>query len=305
MSTPVTLMDGGMGTSLRMRFPEKLTRDPLWSARMLLSDEGANEVVNLHGDFITAGSRVVTTNNYACVPLYLERAENLDLEALNALSVSLCERAIDRFAGSNDVKIAVSLPPLRQSYSTGERGGTLEEDMAVYDRIVRSTSHRADFYVVETVSTAWASVAPVLAAAKSGKKCLVSFSVSDEPEAYGNLRSGESVGVALDELAAAKAVPHGVLFNCAAQNSISKAVESLCAGITSETLPFPVQVAGAYANALKAIPKGWDHHRDGPTGDLTVTPEEYAATVDSWLASADAANAASGGGNAAVGFLAG
>ena len=74
----IMLLDGGIGQELVKR--NLSTKDPLWSARVLL--DNFELVKNLHIEFLNSGSTIITTNSYSCTPQRLKRF-NLENEFEN------------------------------------------------------------------------------------------------------------------------------------------------------------------------------------------------------------------------------
>ena len=70
----VKLLDGGMGREIKKNLRNF---DPvLWSASALI--EAPDLVIKTHRKFIDAGSDIITTNNYTCVPYVLKQKNILD-----------------------------------------------------------------------------------------------------------------------------------------------------------------------------------------------------------------------------------
>ena len=80
----IMLFDGGIGQELVKR--NLSTKDPLWSARVLL--DNFELVKNLHIEFLNSGSTVITTNSYSCTPQRLKRF-NLENEFIYPI-IKLC-----------------------------------------------------------------------------------------------------------------------------------------------------------------------------------------------------------------------
>ena len=80
----IMLLDGGIGQELVKR--NLSTKDPLWSARVLL--DNFELVKNLHIEFLNSGSTIITTNSYSCTPQRLKRF-NLENEFKNLQRLAL------------------------------------------------------------------------------------------------------------------------------------------------------------------------------------------------------------------------
>ncbi|CAJ1426442.1 unnamed protein product [Effrenium voratum] len=119
----VVLLDGGMGRELLNRgVPQEAG---LWSATSVAREQYHPEVVQLHLDFLRAGSRVLTTNNYACQPTYYQAAFESGWEEKllehTAHAVRLCQEAVRQFCAEDgvpreEVTILGCLPPLIESH---------------------------------------------------------------------------------------------------------------------------------------------------------------------------------------------
>ncbi|KAJ9471571.1 Methionine synthase [Diplonema papillatum] len=288
MATKVTILDGSMGTTLRQRYPERVAKDPLWSARLLVDDEGSAKVQQLHEDYTAAGADIITANNYACVPVYTAHAPELSFEDLTVRAVKIAREAAKK--AGRPVKVAASLPPLRQSYSTTEGSLPRSADLDTYRKIVAAADPLADLYIIETIAAGWAAEAPLAAAKPTGKPVYASYTVHDDTPT-GCLRSGETLKEALSVFSPDGPTPDGVLFNCSTPTGQSAALAALLSGIAEGSFPFEIRRCGAYANAFAPIPKGWNHHTDGHPPDVPVPVEEYTRTVKGWLELLDAHNA--------------
>ena len=66
----VVLLDGGVGQEITRR-STRAEPHPLWS--IMVMREEPQTVVDVHRDFLMAGARVLTMNNYAATPIRLAR----------------------------------------------------------------------------------------------------------------------------------------------------------------------------------------------------------------------------------------
>eukprot|EP01059_Diplonema_ambulator_P035953 TRINITY_DN871_c0_g2_i1.p1 TRINITY_DN871_c0_g2~~TRINITY_DN871_c0_g2_i1.p1 ORF type:complete len:327 (+),score=101.36 TRINITY_DN871_c0_g2_i1:48-983(+) len=271
MTATVTIMDGGMGSALRMRFPEKLTRDPLWSARLLTTPEGMTEVQKLHEEYIDAGAEYITTNNYACVPLYLDTTKEFSCVELTHRAVNLARAAVDKKGAGS---VILSLPPLRQSYSPEVT--PLEEAHAFYNQIVREVSHKVDLIMAETVSATANAQAPCEVAEKEGRPLLLSFTVNDLNN--GSLRSGECISDAVRFLDEKRLKHKGILINCSTPHATTPALAKL---LESD---HQAEIVGCYPNSFKPIPADWNHHKDGPPKPDDLAIPEFVGSCKKWYA---------------------
>ena len=262
----VILLDGGVGRELKRRGVE--VPPTIWTAKALLSDP--DTVRDVHAAFIKAGADVITANNYAVVPKLL-MTEGLDdrLAELTQLAARLANQA--REVGGRDVLIAGVLPPLARTYRT-DLVGTAHETYPIYRDIADALAADVDIMLCETMSSSVEARVAAQAAAQTGRRIWVSWTLDDE--ASGRLRSGETVSqalAALDGLAV-----EAVLFNCTQPESISIALPELRRNTS--------KLVGGYANAFQPVPESWERDPTWYT-DLRadLDPERYAAFVSRWL----------------------
>ena len=86
-SKKIILLDGGVGQEIYKRAgsPESRT---LWSLQIMR--DSPEIVVDVHRDFIDAGSKVLSPNNYAATPSRLERVGILDsFDEIHSTSIKL------------------------------------------------------------------------------------------------------------------------------------------------------------------------------------------------------------------------
>jgi len=270
----VTLLDGGMGSELRLRGVEVASHtESFWSAKALLDDPQA--VVEVHSAYIEAGVDVLTINNYAVTPPLLAR-EGMEhrVEELTELAVDLAEQACSR--SGRRPRLAGSLPPLETSYRADLVKGE-EEALEGYRRIASVLAHRVDLIICETMASSQEALWACEAAADTGREFWVSWTL------HGNrmntLPSGESLADAFAALGDLK--PAAYLVNCCGANFVGAGVEVL-AGLTDD----PV---GGFANAENVVPgDGGEGVEVDPEsaqkgGAIPLDPEAYASEVRQWL----------------------
>jgi S-methylmethionine-dependent homocysteine/selenocysteine methylase len=266
----IVLLDGGMGRELRFRGVDIL--NTIWSANALLT---APEIVRqIHIDFISAGADIITTNTYGLIRANLakEGIENRFVE-LNNLACTLALEA--REAAGRSVLIAGSLPPLRGSYRP-DLVGKFEEIHPLYRKQAELLAAHIDLLLCETMSSAAEARAAARAACRTGKPVWVAWTLHEDHS--GRLRSQETISQAYSALGDLPVA--GVLVNCCAPESITKAIPKL-----AET---GVTYTGGYANTFQPVPQDWkldgNKHSDGSL-DLRqdLDPESYAEHVTTWL----------------------
>ncbi len=241
-------------------------RQPEWSAAALIEDP--SQVGEAHRQFVDAGADVITTNNYAVVPFHLgEERFDSDGVALTALSGSLARQAAGEAA-----QVAGSIPPLYGSYEPEKFNPTTAPEHL--GRIAAALAPHIDFFLCETQSSTEEAAASMQAVAPFGLPTWVSYTLDDEKPDAPMLRSGESIGAALEV-----AVHNGaqaVLFNCSQPEVLTNAI------------PVAVELAGGldiggYANSFEPKPEEYSANSVilGHRADLD--PAGYLTFVQSWL----------------------
>jgi S-methylmethionine-dependent homocysteine/selenocysteine methylase len=264
----LVLLDGGMGQELINR--NASGQGVLWSAKALFDAPEAVQAV--HEDYILAGADVITTNSYACIRNNFEpQGVAHRLGEMNRLAAELAQRARDNCG--KPVMIAGSMGPQYGSYRP-DLVGDYQETEALYREQAEYLAPHVDFFICETLSCLLEAKAAVVAARSTGKPVWLSWSIEDSGAA--NLRSGESIREAWDDIAGSGV--SAVLLNCSPPEAISKVLPELIA-----MCDLPV---GAYANAFTPIPEKWDFHGNQsiPPSREDVTPNAYAEHAAAWKA---------------------
>lgn len=260
------LLDGGMGQELINR--KASGQGVLWSAKALFDKPEAVQAV--HEDYIRAGADVITTNSYSCIRNNFEPEGLVNrLGEMNRLAVELAQRARDNCG--RPVLIAGSMGPQRGSYRP-DLVGSFEETEALYREQAEFLAPHVDLFICETLSCIVEARAAVVAATATGKPVWLSWSIEDSGAA--NLRSGESIRAAWDDITGSGVC--AVLLNCSPPEAISRVLPELIS-----ICDIPV---GAYANAFTPIPEKWDFHGEQsiPPSRIDVTPQAYADHAANW-----------------------
>jgi len=265
-SSRVTILDGAMGTELKARGADVPDyRISAWSAVALVRDPGV--VKQVHRDYIDAGARVVTANNYAVVPRLLSRVGMGDrLEELTRTACRLACVARDE-SGRSDVQVAGSLPPLETTYRPDlvPAGEELDE---TYGRIARALVGEVDFALAETLTTAREAVAAARAAQSTGLRIWISWNLALDAA---RLRGGESLTAAVRAL---DGLPvDAFMVNCIPTGHVREALEELRAATDR-----PI---GAYANSCRSAP---DQDALDACTATVLGPEAYADVAATWVA---------------------
>ena len=266
------LLDGGLGRELRFRGVAVPTT--IWSAGALLTDPAV--VRQIHLDYIAAGADIITTNTYGIIRAELAK-EGIEgrFAELNTLACELAKEARDD--ASREVMIAGSLPPLGGSFRP-DLVGSDEKIEALYAEQAELLAPHVDLLLCETMSSAAEGRAAAKAACGTGKPVWVAWTLHEDRS--GKLRSGESISDAVQALLDLPV--HGLLVNCCAPESVTRAMPCLVATDT--------EWIGGYANTFTPIPEDWELDGEKETdGSLTLrsdlNPESYAAHVTEWLKS--------------------
>ncbi|OUR75923.1 homocysteine S-methyltransferase [Alphaproteobacteria bacterium 46_93_T64] len=266
----VVLLDGGMGQELLRRS----TQQPhsMWSAKVLMDEPEIVEAV--HTDYINAGARVITLNNYSVTPERLAREGYPELfDVLQRRAIDIAKRARDKSqkARDNDVNIAGCLPPLFASYKP-ELAPDFEECLEKYRVIADVQAAEVDLFICETMSSIKEGTASAMASQGHGHPVWLSLSLEDNLEL--RLRSGEPLTDAIETIKA-KCKIDALLLNCSMPEAINAAMETLTHSFT------PV---GAYANGFTSIaalkPGGTV---SGLTARNDLGPKDYAKFTMSWV----------------------
>ena len=236
----VSFLDGGLGQEINKR-SERSNSHQLWSVQVMFQEPEI--VVEVHKEFILAGARVITVNNYIATPLRLAEFGHSDkFFVTHQLAFELVERAIaeasEEYDNNLKLNIAGCLPPLVASYDSSV-GLNEKESYDHYCNLVAAQINYADVFLVETMSNI-TEVAAIAAPKAAGEKCFVSLSISDDLS--NNLRSGEPLEQAIDILGSEGL--DGLCLNCSRPETIDEALPLLKAS----NIRF-----GCYANAFKSV----------------------------------------------------
>jgi homocysteine S-methyltransferase len=262
--TNLTLLDGGMGTTLK---DHGLVLPPtIWSAAALVD---APDIVRAcHIEFIDAGADLITANTFATVPALLDLEGLGDrVEDLVGIAMRVAREARD---AAGDVRLAGSLGPLGHSYRP-DLVGPDDENLAAYRRIVTAMGDIPDVLLCETMSSVREASAAVRAATETGCETWVSFALSGDRT--GTLLSGESAVEAAESMM--ELGVQTVLFNCSEPEAISAAIEVVS--------PLPIHTGG-YPNMLEPVPEDWSFEAPSPRSrrqDLTT--ERMVDMVFEWV----------------------
>jgi S-methylmethionine-dependent homocysteine/selenocysteine methylase len=156
MSGQYVLLDGGMGKEVNARAMKRVAKkdylDISWSAGSMVQFPGI--VKDVHGEFLDAGAKVLTTNTYSCTPDMASYMGYSVMEMIG-LGLTMCKQAIyerKKVLDHREITIAGSLPPLTDSFRPElvKRRGRLQQE---YNDMLRYLAPHVDVVLCETLST--------------------------------------------------------------------------------------------------------------------------------------------------------
>ena len=261
----ITILDGGMGGEIQDRLPN--AKNGLWSALALIDCPGL--VTQLHREYIDAGADAITTNTYATIPSYLDKACLAARYAeLTQQAAGLARAAAN--ASRRRVQVLGALPPLAESYRP-DLVPPAADAQPVYATLVACMVADVDVWLCETMSSAAEAVnaASQARAHGGGKPVWVSWTLDETPG--GGLRSGESIATAMR--AVADLDVDAFLFNCTHPEAIEAGLREL--------RPLTDKPIGCYPNRLNRVPKGWALDGNLATGRRRDLPRDiYVAAIE-------------------------
>ncbi len=147
----IILGDGAMGTELRARGVEVPSHtESIWSALALKNN--SQEIIEVHKDYIDAGSDYITINNYAVTkPLLARKNLENEFKDLTEKAIDLAKEAI--LSKGSNTKIAASFPPLETSYRP-DLVPSKKILQNYYAEFAETLTGKVDFIICETMTTA-------------------------------------------------------------------------------------------------------------------------------------------------------
>ena len=239
--TDITFLDGGLGQEINNRSAQD-NAHPLWSVKVMF--EEPDIVIATHKDFIRAGARVITMNNYtATIPRMTRHGFGNQFYAAHQLAAELVNKAIHQaqteFDQEIDVNIAGCLPPIAASY-VASAALNYDDSYNQYSQLIEIQAQHVDVFLAETISNITEAKAALAALKAAGQKCFIGLTLSDDLS--NSLRSGESLEAAIDQLGSEGV--DGLCVNCSFPEAIDGALPLLAAS----GLRF-----GGYANGFTSI----------------------------------------------------
>jgi S-methylmethionine-dependent homocysteine/selenocysteine methylase len=239
--TDITFLDGGLGQEINNRSAQD-NAHPLWSVKVMF--EEPDIVIATHKDFIRAGARVITMNNYtATIPRMTRHGFGDQFHAAHQLAAELVNKAIHQaqteFDQEIDVNIAGCLPPIAASY-VASAALNYDDSYDQYSQLIEIQAQHVDVFLAETISNITEAKAALAALKAAGQKCFIGLTLSDNLS--NSLRSGESLEAAIDQLGSEGV--DGLCVNC----SFPEAVDAALPLLAASGLRF-----GGYANGFTSI----------------------------------------------------
>lgn len=266
----ITLLDGGLGQEINTRSLQEKSH-PLWSVQVMHNEPEI--VVQVHEEFINAGAKVLTLNNYTATPTRMNHHGYGDLfAATHQQSIKLIKQAITNSkVDPSSINIAGCLPPIAASY-VASAALNYQQSYEQYSQLIEVQQDGVDLFLVETMSNIKEAEAAVDALKAFGHKTYIGLTLSDNAAA--TLRSGEPLVDALAMLTGKNV--DAVMINC----SFPEAVTAALPHLRDSKLTF-----GAYANGFTSI----DKLAPGSTVDklqarVDLSPEFYAQHALQWIA---------------------
>ena len=270
----IAILDGGMSRELmRLNAP---FRQPEWSALSLYEKPSA--VQQVHENFIQSGAEIITTNSYAVVPFHIgDQRFIADGKMLADLAGRLAKQAVKN--SQKNVKIAGSLPPLFGSYRPDLFQAEKVKETA--QPLIDGLAPYVDFWLCETQSAIIEpqSIKPLL---PDNRPLWVSFTLTDdEPTPEPQLRSGESVKMAVEKMI--ELGVQAILFNCCQPEVITEALNITRQALAAHQATH-IQI-GAYANAFAPQPKDATANDGLDEVRPDLDPQAYLTWAQKWVES--------------------
>ncbi|KAL7519456.1 hypothetical protein ACHAWX_004213 [Stephanocyclus meneghinianus] len=280
------LLDGGTGEEL---FLHGVPDDrKIWSATAIMHDKYHSTLERVHRSFIEAGSQAITTNSYGIIP-GVGFTDGEEVKRLMGIAGEIARRSVTTDSGTASALVLGSLGPLVESYRP-DLIMDHEDGVRCYQYGIQGLNPHVDVYLAETMSCLEEAcqVIDALSTLQQGVKesddklfqkrpLLLSFTLRSD----GNLRSGESVVVAIPKMVSFSIDREveliGILFNCCEPEAITKAIREIVSNPQiHQYLHHPPSVSssksahyktlntqsskiflGAYANKLTPVDPNW------------------------------------------------
>ena len=216
----IILGDGAMGTELRARGVEVPSHtESIWSALALKNN--SQEVIEVHKDYIDAGSDYITINNYAVTkPLLARKNLENEFKDLTEKAIDLAKEAI--LSKGSNTKIAASFPPLETSYRP-DLVPSKKILQNYYAEFAETLTGKVDFIICETMTTAEEGRIAVEMAKRTNLPVWLGWTLMGNR--LNKLPSGENLLDATKNCLDLS--PDAVLLNCCGINLITEGLKEL------------------------------------------------------------------------------
>ena len=216
----IILGDGAMGTELRARGVEVPSHtESIWSALAL--KKNSPEIIEIHKDYIEAGSDYVTINNYAVTkPLLARKNLENEFKDLTEKAIDLAKEAI--LSKGSNTKIAASFPPLETSYRP-DLVPSKKILQNYYAEFAETLTGKVDFIICETMTTAEEGRIALQMAKKTNLPVWLGWTLIGNR--LNKLPSGENLLEATQYCLDLS--PDAVLLNCCGINLITEGLKEL------------------------------------------------------------------------------
>jgi len=265
----IALLDGGLGQEIHSRSAQTNPHS-LWSVKIM--HEEPDVVIKVHEDFINAGAKVLTLNNYTASITRMKRFGWQDkFEETHRLAIDLLLRAIENSnVDKESINIAGCLMPLSASY-VASAAHDYKNSYDEYCKVIEAQINGVDLFLVETISNINEARAAMDALRSFGQQVFLGLTLKDDLS--NQLRSGESIEEALDKLNTGHL--DALMINCSFPEAIDKAMPVLAdTGLR----------IGGYANgftSIEALEPGTTVDRLEARSDLA--PEAYTEHALRWV----------------------
>ena len=265
----IVLLDGGIGQEINRR-STRSEPHPLWS--VMVMREEPEVVIGVHREFLNAGSRVVTLNNYSATPIRLGR-EGMegDIESIHHQASALLDEAINESGiPRSQISKMGCLPPLAASY-VSEAAPDYETARRDFEQLIRIQKDYVDGFLVETMSNTTEMRAARDALVDAGE--LVHMGLTIHDDGTNRLRSDEPLARAIETLS--NGPIESIMINCSQPEFVPRALTEL------QKLGCEF---GAYANGFTTVAP---LQPGGTVKDLEcrvdLSPEIYTTHVMRWV----------------------
>ena len=247
------ILDGGMGQTL-IKYG-MIPQGTLWSATALLDSSLHQMVIDAHQDFMRAGAKVITTNNFTVRKLRFSENNIVDKfdEALHTAGL-LAKKAKQQDIVFKDVLIAGSIPTRNQTYMA-KFELSVEEIFNEFQRSGEILNDHVDIFYLDVFS----SLEEIKLSLKALKKFQKKFLIGVHIKKNCLMDDGHCISQLKDLIDQYDIL--GVVVACTDQSAVLSVIKK----IQNLQVPFGFKV-----NAFANIPEGWKIKPGNPTESLGV-----------------------------------